>query len=129
MEKHRKQAKKLGVYNQLIMTGYRTDVVDFYQMSDIFIFPSIREGLPVALIEAMVSGMPCIATKNRGTKDLLDGIANLLDSKDIAALIKMIQDYISNIGTRRAHTNIQKYDVARTLMQVKTIMCGLVRHD
>ena len=61
----------LGVSDRVVFTGYRNDVVDFYAMADIFVFPSYREGLPVALMEAMASGLVCVASKNRGTDDLL----------------------------------------------------------
>lgn len=56
----------------LHLMGYRTDVADFYRAADIYILPSIREGLNVSLMEAMASGKPCLAGRIRGNTDLID---------------------------------------------------------
>lgn len=72
VEAHMELARKLGIGDQVIFAGYRIDVADFYQMADVFLFPSLREGLPVAVMEAMASGLPCIVSKIRGNTDLVD---------------------------------------------------------
>ena len=89
MEAHRELAKELGVESRVILTGYRTDVVDFYKMADVFLFPSFREGLPVAVIEAMASGLPVIATRIRGSNDLVQQGA-LLQPTDADGMAKAI---------------------------------------
>lgn len=43
----------------VILTGVRSNVWDFYQAMDVFVFPSIYEGLPVSLVEAQAAGLPC----------------------------------------------------------------------
>ena len=63
--------KSLGMNDRVILTGYRTDVMDFYSMADLFVFPSYQEGLPVALLEAMSSGLPCVVSEIRGNTDLI----------------------------------------------------------
>lgn len=72
MEEHRKLAETLGIAERLILAGYRTDVADFYNMADVFVFPSRREGLPVALMEAMACGLPAICSNIRGNADLIE---------------------------------------------------------
>lgn len=54
------QVKDLGLEGKVIFTGQRTDVSQLLQAMDIFVFPSIYEGLPVSLIEAQASGLPCL---------------------------------------------------------------------
>lgn len=76
MEAHKKLARELGVENRVILTGYRTDVADFYKMADVFLFPSFREGLPVAVMEAMASGLPVICGSIRGCVDLIEKNSN-----------------------------------------------------
>lgn len=49
-----------GLENRIIMTGPRTDVSDVLQAFDAFLFPSLWEGLPVSVIEAQATGLPCI---------------------------------------------------------------------
>lgn len=70
-ESHEDLAKQLGLDRRVHLTGYRNDVVDFYQAADIFVFPSFREGLPVAVMEAMASGLPVICSLIRGNTDLV----------------------------------------------------------
>ncbi len=53
------------------LLGFRTDVRDLYAVSDLFVFPSFREGLSVALMEAMASGLPCVVSDIRGNNDLI----------------------------------------------------------
>ena len=62
-----KLAKDLNV--NLHLLGYRKDVAELYHMADLFAFPSIREGLGLAAIEAMASGLPLICSDNRGTRE------------------------------------------------------------
>ncbi|MFQ7310469.1 MAG: glycosyltransferase family 1 protein [Sellimonas sp.] len=54
------QVKELGLEGKVIFTGQRTDVSQLLQAMDIFVFPSIYEGLPVSLIEAQAAGLPCL---------------------------------------------------------------------
>ncbi len=53
-------AQKLGIENQVILTGSRVDVNDLYSAMDVFLFPSIFEGFGIVLIEAQCSGLPCV---------------------------------------------------------------------
>ena len=70
------EAERLGV--RVILTGYRPDVMDIYAAADIYILPSLREGLNVSLMEAMASGLPCAVSKIRGNVDLIDSYGGAL---------------------------------------------------
>lgn len=48
-----RQAEALGISRQIRMPGFVENVADFYQAADLFVFPSLQEGLPVALLEAL----------------------------------------------------------------------------
>ena len=67
-------AKKNDI--DLRLLGYREDINDIYEISDIFIFPSKREGLPVSLMEAMRAGLPVIVSNIRGNRDLIKNERN-----------------------------------------------------
>lgn len=58
------KAVQLGVAENVIMTGNRNDVPELLCAMDVFAFPSIREGLPVTLIEAQATGLPCLISEN-----------------------------------------------------------------
>ena len=68
----KKLAEDLGVQKQVYLLGYRTDVIDICKSADLFVFPSKREGLSVALMEAMACGLPCVVSKIRGNIDLIN---------------------------------------------------------
>ncbi len=64
-------AEELGIEHQVHLLGFRVDIPELCQCADLFCFPSRQEGLPVALVEAMASGTPCIAGNVRGCSDLI----------------------------------------------------------
>ena len=63
-------AKECSV--DLRLMGFRTDVADFYDAADVYVLPSIREGLNVSIMEAMASGLPVACGKIRGNTDLIE---------------------------------------------------------
>lgn len=64
--------KELNVEHRVVFAGYRKDVKEFLHIADAFAFPSLQEGLPVALMEAMAVGLPVIASRIRGNIDLIE---------------------------------------------------------
>ena len=65
-------AKNLGIMDHVHFLGYRTDAPELYRCSDLFAFMPFREGLSVALMEAMSCGMAVVCSKIRGNTDLID---------------------------------------------------------
>ncbi len=55
-------SRQLGVQDKVVFTGKLSDYNDIYKEGNIFVLPSLHEGLPNALLEAMVMGLPCIAS-------------------------------------------------------------------
>ena len=58
----RQQAKELGLENSVIFAGVRGDMQRFYHAMDVFLLPSLFEGLPVVLVEAQAAGLPCFVS-------------------------------------------------------------------
>ena len=54
------KAKTMGLEDYVLFTGVRSDVCDLMQAMDVFVFPSLYEGLPVSLVEAQAAGLPCV---------------------------------------------------------------------
>lgn len=54
------QAAALGIRDRIIFTGVRTDVDRLLQAMDVFLMPSLFEGLPVSIVEAQAAGLPCL---------------------------------------------------------------------
>ena len=68
----RDTVSKLHLEERVKLLGYRKDIDALCAVSDIFVFPSFREGLPVSVMEAMASGMPVVCSRIRGNTDLID---------------------------------------------------------
>lgn len=65
-------ALKLGIQERVRLLGFQEELRDIYKYADIFVFPSLQEGLPAALMEAMASGLPCVVSDIRGNRELID---------------------------------------------------------
>lgn len=98
------QATRLSLNNRVEFHGMVPNVVDFLRAADIFVLPSASEGLSVALLEAMASGLVPIATAIGGTTDLIqDGHTGLLvQSGDIAGLNAALCHALSDADWRRS---------------------------
>ena len=98
----RKLIRNLGLESQVFLLGFREDMAVLYHAADIFLFPSKREGLSVALMEAMASGLPCIASKIRGNIDLLeDGKGGYLcQEDDIKGFAQKIEVLVKNMKVK-----------------------------
>ena len=103
--------RDLGLEGRVHFLGYRQDVASLYHCADCFIHPSFREGLPVALMEAMASGLPAIASKIRGAVDLIEpGVSGLLcDPADPASFAQAITELAADPEKcRRFRDNARK---------------------
>jgi glycosyltransferase involved in cell wall biosynthesis len=78
-EELKKYAISLDISSKVRFTGWRDDVANILNSLDVFILPSISEGMPISLLEAMSMGLPCIATRVGGIEELLsDGVTGKL---------------------------------------------------
>ena len=119
----RKAAHRLGV--NLHMPGFRRDALSILKSSDMFLFPSHREGLSKAMMEAMSMGLPIVATKIRGNVDLIEnGVNGLLvdceNSRQTADAIAMLMEN-RQLAERFARENRARIEQYR-LENVKALM-------
>ncbi len=73
--------EELGLAEQVHLLGYREDMERVLQSADVFVFPSKREGLGIAAIEALLCGVPLIVADNRGTREYAIDLENALICK------------------------------------------------
>ena len=102
-ERLERLAYDLGVAEHLDFLGLRNDVADLMNAADLVVNPSDSEGLPLAVLEAMLLGKPVIATAVGGLPDLIaDGVSGLLvPPRDPDALAAAMDGLLSN-GERAA---------------------------
>jgi glycosyltransferase involved in cell wall biosynthesis len=71
----RADVERLGLCDRVVFAGVTQNVADYLRSANVFVLPSRREGLPVALLEAMACGLPCVASRLPGATDniIVDG--------------------------------------------------------
>ena len=126
-------ARGLGLHGHVHFLGYRSDAPQLYQACDIFAFMPFREGLSVALMEAMSSGMCIVCTKIRGNTDLIeDGVSGVFSRNDPQALAAHLLELARDperreaLG-RRAAERAGLFDAKAVHRQVKEIYESVMR--
>lgn len=94
--------KALGAGDRFLLLGYRPDARAVLGACDAFVLASHREGLPVALMEAMALGLPVVATRVGGIPQAVeDGVSGyLVEASDTAALAERLITVAADDGTR-----------------------------
>lgn len=120
-------AKELGITDHVDFLGYRSDAPELYRCSDLFAFVTFREGLSVALMEAMSSGMPIMCAKIRGNTDLIDdGVSGIFTENSPEAVAESILRlyrepvFRASLGVQ-ASEKVKLFDSENVLNQVKEI--------
>jgi glycosyltransferase involved in cell wall biosynthesis len=119
------QARELGIAGRVHLLGLRADVASALASADIFVHPSISEGLPLALLEAMFAGCPIIASRvgEIGTA-LADGDAGVLvppgDPVALSSAIETLLDdsaHARALGERARYRAVAEYAVAQMVQR------------
>ena len=93
MPKVRAQAEALGITDRIRFLGFRRDVRNILAVTDIFLFPSLQEGLPCSVQEALCMEVPTIAAAVRGSRDLVDdSCGRIVPPRDPAALTQALRE-------------------------------------
>ena len=117
-------AKENGV--DLRLLGFKNDVVDYYNAADVYILPSVREGLNVSLMEAMACGLPVACSDIRGNRDLITDFlfypTNIMEIKE--CLTKVFEKK-SDMGENNLRT-IRSFDLQTVEKKIREIYleCG-----
>lgn len=121
-----RQAARLG--ERVHFTGLRRDIPELLAISSVFCLPSHREGMPVSIIEAMLMGAPVVATRIRGSRELIrDGEDGLLVAPRSAAELEDALEYmIENPAIARKLAG-SAYRRARTLYDERKTLARQVR--
>lgn len=91
MEEMKYKVKDLGIEDSVKFLGQRTDANEMYQAMDLFLFPSLYEGLGMVAVEAQCSGLPCVASTE------VPEIAKVTDSMKFLKLSDYIEEWVKVI--------------------------------
>lgn len=108
------EASELGIGNNVIFTGFRTDIPNLLSTMDIFVLPSVIEGLPIVLLEAMAAKKAVVAT-NVGaiSKVVNDRNGILVEPRDVAGLQNAILSLLTSEEKRQKYASAG-HDTVRT---------------
>lgn len=121
-------AEARGVSEQVHLLGYRNDVAELNHSADVFCFPSLREGLGLAALEAMACGLPLITSNVHGINDYsTDGVTGFkCDPDDAAAFSESIRRLLCTESLKKEMCEynrryVEKYDITEVCRIIREI--------
>lgn len=93
-----KKEQDIGLSGRIIRTGFisKAELIDLYNLADLFVFPSLYEGFGIPPLEAMACGTPVIAANNSSIPEVLGDAAILFDAGDPVELAEKIRQVLSD---------------------------------
>jgi glycosyltransferase involved in cell wall biosynthesis len=121
-------AAALGISDRVRMLGWRRDLATIYAATDVFLLTSRNEGTPVALIEAMATGVPGVSTDVGGVGDVMGGdTGRMAPFGDAAGLASAIVELLSDpalraqLGARARARVLEHYDLGRLVGDIAAL--------
>lgn len=96
--------------NKIKFLGWRDDIENILPEYDVFVLPSLWEGMPLAILEAMSCGLACVVTNIPGNNDLIKDKHNgyLFDCGDAKRLSELLEYYYNNRNVLIEHSNLNR---------------------
>jgi glycosyltransferase involved in cell wall biosynthesis len=121
-EKIKDKVRDLELENSVVFLGAMDNVFPFLNEADIFVLPSLWEGMPMTLIEAMGTGLPIVATNVGGIPDMIeDKFSGLLVDVNIEEIAKAILDLSYNYELRKEIGHNAKSQVERFSAKIMAV--------
>lgn len=125
---HKRLVDEKNIARNVHFLGYRSDIAQLLQISDLSVSTSKQEGLPVHIMEAMTAGLPIISTKCRGASELVEDGKNGYTVKigDTYTFTNKIKDIVCDEEKRKKMAkDSKKRSVSYKLAAIKTIMAKI----
>jgi len=128
-------ANRLGIQDSVLFLGKKDRVVEYLQCVDVFVFPSVSEGMSNALLEAMACGMPVVVTDIAGNREVVRHLENgiLVKPKEPQQLAYALQavlndeDLAQRLGAQARKTVEEGYSIEKVVERYidvyKSLMC------
>lgn len=123
LDECRAQAASLGVAEHVRFLGYRADVPQLLSDWDVFVFPSLKEAMGIAVVEAMAAGLPVVASNVGGLPEVLGDAGLLTPAEDPGALADAVLRLLGDESQRRA-LGAQAAARAEALFSAQAMSCG-----
>ncbi len=128
-------SKELGVRDNVIFAGFRNDIKEILSAVDLLVVPSLLEGFPMIILEAMAMAKPIVATNIDGiTEQITDGVNGILiPPKDPSALAKSVvrvlndKELARTMGLAAREKVKQEFSVEKMVAKTEKIYLSLLR--
>lgn len=119
-----KVCEEYNVLDRVKFLNYRNDVISIMKQSNLFVFPSKREGLPVSVMEAMACNLPIVLSNIRGNEDLIKDSRMRFNPKNVEELIEILNNFFErssclNSGIKKIQYNYNMEEYSRVNIQKK----------
>lgn len=124
LQELKEEAKKRGIEKNIMFLGFREDINDLINISDIGVLLSYREGLPRTIMELMANGRKVIASNTRGCKDIVwnENVGTLVNIGDYKETAKAIKNYfLENNKTFQVPDEIEDYNIENIVGKLNDI--------
>lgn len=132
MPKMQAKAQALGISEHVRFLGVRSDVADLMQAMDVFVFPSLYEGLPVTMVEAQAAGLPCIISDKVPPECILtDGLVDVmpLSAKPEVWAEKILEKRAFERTDRREEIAAHGFDITTEAIKLQEFYLNAYEQD
>lgn len=109
----RNKAEQLGIIEKVIFAGVVDDVENYLSAMDVFLLPSLYEGLPVVCVEAQAAGLPCLVSSNVTREIRLTDQVYFIENAETAQWCETLEELAHNMGTRQSGLKLDAYDIEK----------------
>ena len=128
----KKKVNKLGLNENVIFAGARFDVHEILQAMDVFVFPSLYEGLGIVLIEAQASGLPCVVTETIPKEAIVTSLVKTVSLRgERKEWVNIIHQYSTGYERKNTLKDIKNvgFDVQDSSIWLQEFYLGLVEEN
>lgn len=121
--------KENGLDKRVYLMGYRDDIDNFYKIADLFILPSKREGIPGAIMEAIATGIPVIASDIRGVRDIVPDKSYRFSPTDANQLANTIINILHSDNAdneNKNYENLKPYSFDNVVNELERIYMNCI---
>lgn len=105
------QCTQLGISDAVIMVGSKTNTENYYQVMDVFVFPSLWEGLGIVAIEAQANGLTCLVSENVPREAILTENTKVLSLQFRGVWLDELKKVSVGERMQTKNNSIQQYDI------------------
>ena len=94
---------QLNLGDRMRFLGHQDDIENYYAIFDVFIMPSLYEGLPNVVLEAAVMGLPVVAFDCGGVREILGDRAEMVPPGDVAGFCRLLEKTLTQVQSNNDH--------------------------